>query len=582
MKEAPATTGIRAYLVIAAACLAYTLVLQLHGDNVQPLEVTISSAPDAVLVGSTNRFRAMISGGVAPYDCAWYCDSSLILTSFGNATAHELSYIAPNDPKQATMCFAVTDSKPENPQFKQTFRDFWQVKFDFDLDANYDGLIDDNDEDLETTQGGLIAQNIDDDNQNGVPDRSESPVQNENDLCKVAILLTPATIAGSSLTLSATAGGNKVQVWSSDTKSGTLFTFPYTWSPGTQPQYVYTEGFTPSGSKRDITLKLTLTKGNSSFNDEIKLGVVKVAFTSRSDTAYGYDDGSLAYPTPDPASYSPQKYTWASVENANAQTKVDANITPQAYANSVYFTVDDTAKAACSPAQATASPQSLTLTGKGSLPKTQTFVRANLGASSGPLVTRLNLAVYKQAVYNAEFHKVRSATLVPAGTTWPQFKNGANVFLNGGVARLDGASASTLTLEYDVNANGYLDIVGIDGGPEWLAIKMAVNPTAGNEYFLHIKPSILLAQGVVAAGVRVTGGNPNCEIIVISDNVTSKAAVSAHEVLHGLGLDDIGPLGQNTQNLMYFQDGITYHLGYFAVQRYYFSGTENQWEIISR
>ncbi len=85
------------------------------------------------------------------------------------------------------------------------------------MDANYDGTIDDSDENVETSQGGLMALNDDDDNRNGTADRYESPVQNEKNLCPVAITLAPASIA-----LSATAGGNRIQVWSTPAKSGTL------------------------------------------------------------------------------------------------------------------------------------------------------------------------------------------------------------------------------------------------------------------------------------------------------------------------------------------------------------------------
>ncbi|MGI6496484.1 MAG: hypothetical protein ACOX5G_10445 [Kiritimatiellia bacterium] len=52
----------------------------------------------------------------------------------------------------------------------------------------------------------------------------------------------------------------------------------------------------------------------------------------------------------------------------------------------MYFTIDDPAKATVSPAQASSSPQTLTLTG---VAKGHTALRARVGSSSGPICKTL-------------------------------------------------------------------------------------------------------------------------------------------------------------------------------------------------
>jgi hypothetical protein len=110
----------------------------------------------------------------------------------------------------------------------------------------------------ELDPGMLIKLNDDDNNANGVQDRSDtSAVTGENDLVPVTLSYSPAITAGE-VKLSIPAGADKVRVYKQANKSDLVLdstTTSVTWTVGAAPQTVYVEGVANS-DKREVTLQL--------------------------------------------------------------------------------------------------------------------------------------------------------------------------------------------------------------------------------------------------------------------------------------------------------------------------------------
>lgn len=150
------------------------------------------------------------------------------------------------------------------------------TQVELDVDCDYDGDIDDADEIIELSAGGVVWVNSDDDNANGTPDKEELFVGGENDLGRINLSLKPPMSAGT-LKLEAVSGGGKIKVWENATK-GAEVVLPKTWSVGAGPipTALYVEGREGSTSVRDVELKLTLVSGGKSSEDTIRLTVLSV------------------------------------------------------------------------------------------------------------------------------------------------------------------------------------------------------------------------------------------------------------------------------------------------------------------
>ena len=130
----------------------------------------------------------------------------------------------------------------------------------------------------EESIGGYVFVNVDDDNDNGTPDKDESgTVSGEDDLVELQLQVAPSNLPSGTLTLAALAGGANVKVWESSTK-GTEIPLPKTWTIGTDivPSTLYLEGITASDSQRDLELQLKYTNQHFSSEDVVKATVVEV------------------------------------------------------------------------------------------------------------------------------------------------------------------------------------------------------------------------------------------------------------------------------------------------------------------
>jgi Concanavalin A-like lectin/glucanases superfamily/Bacterial TSP3 repeat len=464
------------------------------------------------------------------------------------------------------------------------------LKVDLDVDSDNDGTIEEADDLLElNTPGKLVHLNHDDDNKNDTEDRTENSaaVTGENDLQILRLALTP-TLSVGELILSTVNGGSRVHVWKNATKgiAGDQISLPKTWVLGTDtvPSVLYVEGI----DEGDVQLKLAYEMNSSELCcDEVKMGVVKVDFRERSDTQYGYDDGTVDdNPVPVSADHPPQKYDWVNVDKDNKTTDIDVEITPSAYAQYIHFVASDTAKATCNPSQATANPQKLTITGKA---VGQSHILARMGTTSGAEGARLNVASYQLAGINANFYKVQATGLVPDATTGVQIESGANQFMKRGVSEASITDNGTLTVEYDDNTNSVLDIdLTPSRGSEWQKVITVVGSTAGLK-LIHVKA--LRVELPAPTGWVNANGVSFGDWTVVTDTSPSKERTAAHELLHSVGIHDTGPPASNLANIMYYAgDSTKYFVGYFKVERvqtgsaasYNPKQYEIQWDSITR
>ena len=156
----------------------------------------------------------------------------------------------------------------------------WTIlKVDLDIDVDDDGdkvAADETAED--SAPGGIVFVNWDDDNDNNTCDYdpSESPVNGENELVSIGLKIEPTLNSGTA-TLEATAGGSRIKIWTTATKTGPI-TLPKTWDLATQtlPDILYVEAIDKSGSEGDTKLKLKWEKDSASCEDEITLTCVKI------------------------------------------------------------------------------------------------------------------------------------------------------------------------------------------------------------------------------------------------------------------------------------------------------------------
>jgi hypothetical protein len=131
-----------------------------------------------------------------------------------------------------------------------------------------------------TNQGGFIALNDDDDDENQVEDRLQTwPVPGEDNLVAITInRVLPETLTGTvTLRLSAGSAGG-IRIWDNSTRDGGQISLPVNYdTPADLPRTLYVEGYTVSTGVRNYELALEYTRGVQTFSDKIKITVVAVA-----------------------------------------------------------------------------------------------------------------------------------------------------------------------------------------------------------------------------------------------------------------------------------------------------------------
>jgi len=149
-----------------------------------------------------------------------------------------------------------------------------------------------------TSQGGFIALNDDDDDENQVEDRLQAglgEVTGEDNLVQITLnRIEPQALSGNvTLRLSAGRGGG-IWLWDNPTLTGSPIILPKNYStPADLPQTLYVQGFTTSTGVRDYELTLEYSVGYQSFADRIRITVVDVE-TVQNDTRVDLDTYRVA------------------------------------------------------------------------------------------------------------------------------------------------------------------------------------------------------------------------------------------------------------------------------------------------
>jgi hypothetical protein len=122
------------------------------------------------------------------------------------------------------------------------------VNLDFDVDANYDGNIDELDEPLEENPGGIVCVNT-------------------NNLTPIKLTLEPVDLPGN-ITLRATMGANSIRLWRNANRTGPVG-LNEVWTQATMPPALYVEGINNSTTPRDVELTLTYDENKQGANNPL-------------------------------------------------------------------------------------------------------------------------------------------------------------------------------------------------------------------------------------------------------------------------------------------------------------------------
>ncbi|MGI6303917.1 MAG: hypothetical protein ACOX52_23140 [Verrucomicrobiota bacterium] len=231
-------------------------------------------------------------GKDTPVSSTWTIEPTNSVTPISLPAGASVTFSATN-----ANTFTITGTRQSNPENASDLSGEATVIIfgvDLDIDANYDGIIDDDDDAVEVSSGGLVALNMDDDNTNGIPDKLDTgTVQNEDDLKAIVLKFEPPESRSGKLTLDAVSGGSKIKIWESPTK-GSLATNSWTVSSNTFQKTLYVEGIEPSStSARDVELRLRYTddNDNTQIDDNVTLTIIKVDLTN---IKFNHDTGSSA------------------------------------------------------------------------------------------------------------------------------------------------------------------------------------------------------------------------------------------------------------------------------------------------
>jgi hypothetical protein len=187
---------------------------------------------------------------------------------FGDGTSHYEAYPYPgfdgntehtyNSPMLYTVKLDVydNDAAEGGPPDKNDV-DICQLAV-VKVNLNINGVPDDSNE---LNPGGLVSLNNDDDNNNGIEDKDEAPVNGEDDLVAISLSILPANLDTGEMELKVV-NATSVRIWSSADKQGLIIPTgdPLDWSkkwPVQQmPQTLYVEG-TSVPYAREVLLQLS-------------------------------------------------------------------------------------------------------------------------------------------------------------------------------------------------------------------------------------------------------------------------------------------------------------------------------------
>ncbi|MBR4613445.1 MAG: SGNH/GDSL hydrolase family protein, partial [Kiritimatiellae bacterium] len=158
------------------------------------------------------------------------------------------------------------------------------VDVDLDVDANYDGIINEDDEPLEETQGGLVG----------------------GELVPIRLRVLPPGLPGK-VSLVVTSDVARVKLWKDGNRTEEV-ELRKTWNAGeTVPSILYVEGIAPSAAMRDIKMTLLYDENPDGQSSPLLKCEDCVKFTSNKAQMIGYAAwrGTDGKAVPDEEKYNP-------------------------------------------------------------------------------------------------------------------------------------------------------------------------------------------------------------------------------------------------------------------------------------
>ena len=172
---------------------------------------------------------------------------------------------------------------------------------DLDIDADYDADIDVSDENIETTQGGAVGINSDDDDWDENVDRDETnSITGEDDLQQITLKFGPSLSAGTVKLETVYSGVGRIAIWEGSNKT-TAVSLTNTWdlSTNTVPSNLWIEGISPStNGARDVELHLSYENGGFAYTDTVAVTVCELFYG-----AFGHDAQNYGWPPAIPTEY---------------------------------------------------------------------------------------------------------------------------------------------------------------------------------------------------------------------------------------------------------------------------------------
>ncbi len=169
------------------------------------------------------------------------------------------------------------------------------LKVDLDVDSDYDGDIDDADDGIETSSGGAVGINSDDDDWDDNTDRNETcSIVGEDDLQKITLVIEPPLTPGTVKLETIYSGAGRIALWEGSNKT-TAVPLTNTWnlSSGTFSSNLWIEGIAPNtNGARDVEINLSYQSGDFTCTDTVAITVCDLFFG-----AFGHDGQNYGWPT---------------------------------------------------------------------------------------------------------------------------------------------------------------------------------------------------------------------------------------------------------------------------------------------
>jgi hypothetical protein len=265
------------------------------------------------------------------------------------------------------------------------------------------------------------------------------------------------------------------------------------------------------------------------------VNIIKVDFKELGEN-YGWDN------------YTDPTVPWKSVEDGNKTDTVKAEIAPVSAASQVYFKSTVPGKVAVSPAQASASPETVTVTG---VAKGESEIQANIGGVDGMTCAKMKPKCYTKKAKTIAVTLVHEmATPGPGGDAGYISTDMSDADITNMLAKVYKQSVQEFaltripakTVDFDDNHDGKLDTEDVPGwmNPEMAKIRDACQ--SAHDYNIFI-----VSHGSYPGGTGLSQLGAKFVFVHVDSGANSRSV--CHELGHAQGRPHSPDA--DTENIMY-------------------------------